>query len=98
MMNRVNAYHQRSIDLLQRAAPARQAAAPAAAQPAPAAAQSAPAAARPAEAKGLSAEENAMIQRYFPDSPSMSLRVYGANRSASAVSPVGLGRRLDVQG
>lgn len=45
----------------------------------------------------LSAAERQMIDQYFPPSPRMTLRLYGPGRP-TAVTPHGLGRRLDLRG
>ena len=66
------------------------------AAPAPTPASTAPAASRAAD--GLSASEQAMIDRYFPASPAMALRLYGPAGQAQTVTPPALGTRLDVRG
>ena len=57
-----------------------------------------PAEARQMQANGLSADEQQMIDRYFPSSPALTLRLYGADRSAQQVNPNALGSRLDLKG
>lgn len=51
-----------------------------------------------APANGLSQAEQQMIDRYFPPSPALTLRLYGANRSAQQVNPHAVGARLDLRG
>ena len=46
----------------------------------------------------LSRAEQQMINRYFPESEAMTLRVYGANRNAQTINPGALGSRLDLKG
>ena len=62
----------------------------------------APAAARPRPVavvqEGLSLVEQQMIERYFPKSEAMTLRLYGANRSAQTINPGAVGGQLDVRG
>ena len=62
----------------------------------PTASPARPAAARPAD--GLSAAEQQRIDRYFPPSEAMTLRVYGARGGTDAIQPGGLGGRLDISG
>lgn len=47
---------------------------------------------------GLSAEEQQMIDRYFPPSEAMALRLYGPGHGARTLNPGSLGSRLDLQG
>lgn len=47
---------------------------------------------------GLTAGETQMINRYFPASETMSLRLYGANRSTQTLNPGAVGTRLDISG
>lgn len=49
-------------------------------------------------AAGLNQAEQQMIARYFPESPTMSMRLYGSNRSAQHVNPGAVGSRLDLRG
>ena len=51
-----------------------------------------------AAAGDLTAAEQQMIDRYFPDSSAMTLRLYGPNRSAQNVNPNAVGGRLDLKG
>ena len=46
----------------------------------------------------LSQVEQQMIERYFPRSEAMTLRLYGANRSAQTINPGAVGGHLDVRG
>jgi hypothetical protein len=39
-----------------------------------------------------------MIQQYFPESPQLTLRLYGPNRNTQTLHPDALGSRLDVRG
>ena len=96
MNNRINPYHNSLIHTLRPAAqrseaPARDA------QPAR---QTAPAAAQPETSgmDGLNAVERQMIDRYFPASEAMTMRLYGANRGASTINPGAVGGHLDVRG
>jgi hypothetical protein len=57
-------------------------------------AQAAPAAKPEAS---LSEEESAMIQRFFPESNRMTLRLYGPHRP-SELNPGAVGGRLDLKG
>ena len=54
-----------------------------------------PAAAGPEQ---LSQVEQQMIERYFPRSEAMTLRLYGADRSAQTINPGAVGGHLDVRG
>lgn len=51
-----------------------------------------------APAGELSAAEQRMILRAFPEDPNLSLRLYGPNRDAQTVNPSAVGNQLDVQG
>ena len=62
----------------------------------PTASPTRPVAARPAE--GLSPAEQQRIDRYFPPSEALTLRVYGAAGGTEAIRPGGLGGRLDISG
>ena len=48
--------------------------------------------------EGVTQEEWAWIQRHFPPSEKMTLRLYGPNRTLQTLRPGGLGTRLDVKG
>ena len=96
MSNRINPYHNSLIHSLRPApqrseAPAREAESPQ--QAAKAAAPPAPSA-----ADGLSTVEQQMIDRYFPASETLSMRLYGANRGAETINPGAVGSHLDVRG
>lgn len=97
MNNRINPYQNSLIPTFRQ--PAQRSEAPA---PEARAAQDAgPAAASPAQAErmaGLSRVEQRMIERYFPKSEAMTLRLYGANRSAQTLNPGAVGGHLDVEG
>ncbi len=47
---------------------------------------------------GLSSDEQSMIYRYFPESPSLELRLYKQDMSAKKVDPGSVGSRVDVRG
>jgi hypothetical protein len=51
-----------------------------------------------AASNGLATEEQRMVDRYFPESQKLSLRLYGPDSSARDVTPAALGSRLDVRG
>jgi hypothetical protein len=46
----------------------------------------------------LSAAEQQMIDRYFPPSEAMALRLYGPGKSTRTLNPGSLGSRLDLHG
>lgn len=48
--------------------------------------------------EGLSLPEWQMIQRYFPPSEKLALRLYGPDRSMHTLQPGALGSQLDVRG
>ncbi len=57
------------------------------------------ASAKPAQEAGdLSAPERQMISQQFPETPDLSMRLYGPSRTAETVRPDAVGSRLDVQG
>lgn len=58
----------------------------------------APAAAPRTPGEGLSASEQQMIDRYFPPSESLSMRIYGPGNSTREIRPQALGSRLDLRG
>ena len=96
MNNRINPYHNSLIQPFRQAtqrseAPAREA------ETKP---QAAPTAALPAASggEGLSPVEQQMIDRYFPTSETIPMRLYGANRSAETINPGAVGSHLDVRG
>lgn len=99
MNNRINPYQNALIPSLQQAVPRSEAPAPAdkAASPAPRAEAVAPAH-KGADVDGLTPVEQQMINRYFPKSESMTLRLYSANRNAQTINPGAVGTRLDVRG
>lgn len=47
---------------------------------------------------GLTPAEQQMIDRYFPESPVMAMRLYGPGRQAQTVRPTGVGSMLDLRG
>jgi hypothetical protein len=49
-------------------------------------------------ASDLSVDERTMIDRYFPASPEMSMRIYGPGRQTTSVNPTAIGGRLDMRG
>ena len=96
MNNRINPYHNSLIHAFRQTtqrseAPAREA------ETKP---QAAPAVALPAASggEGLSPVEQQMIDRYFPTSETITMRLYGANRSAETINPGAVGSHLDVRG
>lgn len=98
MSNRINPYQTSHLSLYQRVASqdaVRTPAGEAARRPE----VSSPAPAQPsADARGLTATEQQAIDRYFPASEKMTLRVYGADRQSQAINPGALGTRLDISG
>ncbi len=48
--------------------------------------------------EGLSLPEWQMIQRYFPPSEKLALRLYGPDRSTHTLQPGAIGSQLDVRG
>ncbi len=100
MNNRINPYQNSLIQTFRQTtqrseAPARQAATKPQAAP-----QAATTAVRPAASghEGLNSVEKQMIDRYFPTSETITMRLYGANRSAETINPGAVGSHLDVQG
>ncbi|SHL01775.1 hypothetical protein [Rhodothermus profundi] len=61
-------------------------------------AQPAPSAPQETRPEGVTRDEWAWIQRHFPPSEKMTLRLYGPNRSLQTLQPGGLGMQLDVKG
>lgn len=53
---------------------------------------------RPSAPEGLNTDESAMIDRYFPPSEEMSLRIYGPGQGSKQLNPGALGGRLDLRG
>lgn len=47
---------------------------------------------------GLSTAERQMIDRYFPPSETMTLRLYGPGHGTRTLDPGSIGSRLDLQG
>ena len=47
---------------------------------------------------GLSVDEQQMIYRYFPESPSLELRLYKPDLSTNKVDPGSIGSRVDLRG
>ena len=47
---------------------------------------------------GLSPDEQNMIYRYFPESPSLELRLYKPDMSTNKVDPGSVGSRVDLRG
>ena len=60
--------------------------------------QAVPAPAAAGEADPLSKAEQQMIDRYFPPSTEMTLRLYNPGRGAHTVNPGAVGTRLDLRG
>ena len=93
MSNRINPYYNSLLPAYRQTtqrseAPAREAALP----------HQAPTAPAPSRTEGLSAVEQQMIDRYFPASEAMTMRLYGANRGAATINPGAVGGHLDVRG
>lgn len=47
---------------------------------------------------GLTADEQQLIYRYFPESPSLELRLYKPDMSTNKVDPGSVGSRVDLRG
>ena len=47
---------------------------------------------------GLTMDEQQMIYRYFPESPSLELRLYKPDMSTNKVDPGSVGSRVDLRG
>ena len=95
MTNRIDAYLSTRLDPYVQ--PARQAPAAGEAAPAGPAAPPTPAPSTP-PAEGLTRGEQQLIDRYFPASETLTLRLYGARGSAETLRPAALGSRLDLTG
>ncbi len=54
--------------------------------------------ASPSFGPDLSNAESRMIDRYFPESEEMTLRLYGPDQKAESVNPNAVGSRLDLRG
>lgn len=54
--------------------------------------------AQPGRTSELTAAEQHMILREFPEDPDLSLRLYGPNRDEQTINPGAVGKQLDVQG
>ena len=52
----------------------------------------------PLGASGLDLVEQEVISHYFPDSPNMSMRLYGPNSLERTVNPGAVGTHLDMRG
>lgn len=89
----ISAY--RAAALQQTTAPSRVAEQQAQAQPSSPAARAQQASALGAD---LSTDERAMIDRYFPPSAEMTLRLYGPGQKAQNLTPGAIGGRLDLKG
>ncbi len=53
---------------------------------------------QPGQLDGLSADEQQLIYRYFPESPSLELRLYKPDMSTNKVDPGSVGSRVDLRG
>ncbi len=51
-----------------------------------------------ASADALTAQEQQMIDKTFPEKPELSMRLYGRSRGTQTVNPDAVGSRLDVRG
>lgn len=52
----------------------------------------------PQPLEGLTPDEQQLIYRYFPESPSLQLRLYKPDMSADKVDPGSVGSRVDIRG
>ena len=52
----------------------------------------------PQPLEGLTPDEQQFIYRYFPESPSLQLRLYKPDMSADKVDPGSVGSRVDIRG
>ncbi|HET6568460.1 MAG TPA: hypothetical protein VFG50_10885 [Rhodothermales bacterium] len=96
MSNGINPYYQNRFNVASPVQPRSNVRAGAAAQ-----APEQTASSRPAEKTShpqLSQDEQQMIDRYFPASESMSMRLYGPGQASRTLNASKLGGRLDVQG
>jgi hypothetical protein len=96
MDNRINPYHNRLVNPFPQTGQRSEVSAREAEAPRPPERATPPEKQAPPE--GLSRVEQQMIERYFPKSETMTLRLYGANRSAQTLNPGAVGTHLDVRG
>ncbi len=99
MSNRINPYQNSLIQSFRHTAqrseaPVREAETPRL----PAAAQSAAAQSAASGVEDLNPVEQQMIDRYFPRSEAMTMRLYGANRGSKMINPGAVGGHLDIRG
>lgn len=92
MSNRINPYQNSLIQSFRPAAQRSEASVREAEKPAVAAQPAASA------VEDLNPVEQQMIDRYFPTSEAMTMRLYGANRSAETINPGAVGGHLDIRG
>ncbi len=52
----------------------------------------------PQPLEGLTPDEQQLIYRYFPESPSLKLRLYKPDMSTNKVDPGSVGSRVDIRG
>lgn len=52
----------------------------------------------PQQLNGLTQDEQQLIHRYFPESPSLELRLYKPDMSTDRVDPGSVGSRVDLRG
>lgn len=99
MNNRIGSYLNTQLQAYQRTQQAREAQAP---SPTPASAPTGPVQAQqpaqPASPTALTKAEEQMIDRFFPPTPALSLRLYGPGRTTHNLNPGALGSRLDLRG
>ena len=53
---------------------------------------------QPPKLEGLSSDEQNMIYRYFPESPTLALKLYKPDLSTNKVDPGSVGSRVDLRG
>jgi len=96
MDNRINPYHNRLVHPFTQTGQRSEVPARAADAPRPSERAAPPEKQPPPD--GLSRVEQQMIERYFPKSETMTLRLYGADRSTQTLNPGAVGAHLDVRG
>ena len=52
----------------------------------------------PQPLEGLTPDEQQLIYRYFPESPSLNMRLYKPDMSTNKVDPGSVGSRVDIRG
>ena len=97
MNNRINPYRNSLIQPFRQPAQPSEAPAREAAVLQETKATAAPAS-KPARSGQLSQVEQQMIERYFPKTEAMTLRLYGINRGTETLNPGAVGSHLDIRG